>query len=423
KEIYNMGINTFAGSLGVALYNDNGFVQVLKYSNVSSLPSYNGWSTLPINSITIPTTVSVGTYKLYCVYKATSESDWQIVRGKVGTANYLNVTTSATNITFSAPTDVMPQLTVNSINVTGNVYQNKTGRFSVNITNTGGEYNSAIELYLKSSVDQSITNVLTENVNIASGETKTIYMYDSVKVVPGQYVLSIMYDPLNSSSSSATLTPVSNVTNVSVLAEPTGATALSLSSAIAFPNQTNVDKNNAKLTAVVKNTGGYFENKLIAFIFPVSGGSSLTYIGYQDAMIDTNEEATFTFSGSIDLDPSQYMIAVFYLNSSNKWTRVLPTNYSSLTFTLTDNISSIVENQYSNDVQVYPNPSSDILYLKSDDRVRTIRICDLLGKQLQILYPDTNGEIQVPVETLAPGTYILRMETDNAVKTTKFIKK
>ncbi|MFA6581580.1 MAG: T9SS type A sorting domain-containing protein, partial [Paludibacter sp.] len=167
----------------------------------------------------------------------------------------------------------------------------------------------------------------------------------------------------------------------------------------------------------------YFENKLIAFIFPVSGGSSLTYIGYQDAMIDTNEEATFTFSGSIDLDPSQYMIAVFYLNSSNKWTRVLPTNYSSLTFTLTDNISSIVENQYSNDVQVYPNPSSDILYLKSDDRVRTIRICDLLGKQLQILYPDTNGEIPVPVETLAPGTYILRMETDNAVKTTKFIKK
>ncbi|MDD5185235.1 MAG: C10 family peptidase, partial [Paludibacter sp.] len=70
KEIYNMGINTFAGSLGVALYNDNGFVQVLKYSNVSSLPSYNGWSTLPINSITIPTTVSVGTYKHYCVYKA-----------------------------------------------------------------------------------------------------------------------------------------------------------------------------------------------------------------------------------------------------------------------------------------------------------------------------------------------------------------
>jgi len=423
KEIYNMGINTFGGSIGVALYNDNGFVQVLKYSNVSSLPSYSGWATITTSSVTIPTAVSDGTYKLYYVYKATAESVWQIVRGKVGTANFLNVTTSSTNITFSSPTNVLPQLTVNSINVTGNVYQNKTGRFSVNITNTGGEYNSAIELYLKSSVDQSITNVLTENVNIASGETKTIYMYDSVKVVPGQYVLSVMYDPLNRSLSSATLTPVSNVINVSVLAEPTGEPALTLSTAIAFPNQTNVDRNNSTLTAVIKNTGGYFENKLIAFIFPVSGGSSLTYIGYQDAMIDTNEESTITFSGPIILDPNQYKIAVYYLNSSNAWTKLLPQNNSSLTFTLTDNISSVVDHQYSNDVQLYPNPTSDILYLKSDERVSTIRISDLSGKQLQILYPDRDGEIPVPVVNLSPGTYILRMETDNAVKTAKFIKK
>jgi len=423
KDIYNMGINTFSGSIGVALYNDNGFVQVLKSGNISSLPSYNGWSTLPTSSITIPPSVSNGTYKLYCVYKATSETDWQIVRGKVGTPNFLNLTTSSTNITFSTPNNVLPQLTVNSINVTGNIYQNKTGRFSVNITNTGGEYNSAIELYLKSSVDQSITNVLTENVNIASGETKTLYMNSKVTVAPGQYTLSLMYDPLNSGSNSASLTPVINILNVTVLAEPIGEPALTLSSAIAFPNSTSVDKNNATLTAVIKNTNGYFANKLVAFIFPVAGGNSITYIGYQDVIIDTNENATFTFTGPVDLDPKQYLIAVFYLNSSNAWTQLTPTNYSAMIFTLTDNISTVVEHQYSNEVQLYPNPASDVLYLKSDDIVRTIRISDLLGKQLQILYPAKNGEISVPVETLGSGTYILQMETDNAVKSAKFIKK
>lgn len=423
KDLYNMGINTFSGSAGLALYNDNGLVQVIKSYSISSLLSNYGYSTFTASSVVFPTAVADGTYKLYFVYKASSESSWQISRSKVGTPNYLNVTATASNVTYSVPTNAYPQLTINSINVTGNIYQNKTGRFSVSITNNGGEYNSAIELYLKSTIDQSITNVLTENVNIASGETKTLYMYSTVTVAPGQYTLSLMYDPLNSGSSSAALTTVSNVLNVTVLAEPTALPALTLSSAISFPNSSSVDVNNAILTAVIKNTNGYFDNKLTAFIFPVKGGTSLTYIGYQDAIIDTNEEATIKFNGAINLDPGQYQIAVYYYNSSNKWTMLTPSSNSYLNFTLTNVISAIPENKYSNHLLLYPNPATDNLYLKSDDKVYTIRVFNMMGQQLQILQPQESGVITVPVESLSAGTYLLQVETDNASTTSKFIKR
>jgi hypothetical protein len=328
NEIFNYGLNTFAGSLGVGLYNGSTLTEVI-YQSSTTLLSYYGWNTLGLNNISVSSGVVNGNYKLYIIYKGTSESNWQIVRGLIGTPNYLNVEITSSNINFSTPTGVLPSLTRNSFSVTGSLYQNKSGRFNVNITNTGGEYNSNLIIYLSGSTNQQ---VVLNPQNIATGETVDIQYSGTVTVAPGTYNLNVYYDPDNdpaTTSYSALGSPIS----VTVLATPTDPPVLTLTQVISFPDKNNVPKNNAVLTANISNSGGYFENNIIAFIFPVAGGASLGYIGYQKAIIDTGGSLSATFSGNIDLNPGEYMIRVYYYNSG--WTQFTPLGLSTLNFTLT----------------------------------------------------------------------------------------
>ncbi len=122
--------------------------------------------------------------------------------------------------------------------------------------------------------------------------------------------------------------------SVTVLATPSGAPVLSLTQPISFPNNINVHKNNAVLTASVNNSGAYFEGIVIAFVFPAGGGSSLTYLGYQNVIVENGTTKNLTFSGNIDLDPGQYLIGVYYYDSV--WKRFDPVENNLITFTLTE---------------------------------------------------------------------------------------
>jgi len=422
-QIYNLGVNSFTGYIGIALYNSAGFVQVLKYSNISSLKNNYGWDTYT-SSTTLPSTIANGNYKIYYVYRATTQSAWQIVRGKVGTPNYLSVTVGSSYIYFKQPTDVYPTLKLNSFTVTGNLYKGKTGRFNVSVTNTGAEYNSILGIYLQSAANDTIYQLVsTENVNIATGETRNLLFTGAISMEPGQYNLTAMYDTGNNSSIATQIYALGTEQTVNVLATPTADPVLALTNAISFPDSAAVDKKNAVLTAIIKNTGGFFDNKIAAFVFPKSGGSSLGYIGYQDAFFDTNEEKTVTFSGPVDLTPGQYLIAVFYLNSGFSWSLLTPSDYCKTQFTLADIVSALVNLNANSDLDIYPNPVRDVLHLKTDLGVKKITILDLLGKQLKSVVPENAIELSVPVSDLNSGAYLIRMETENGIKTAKFFKK
>jgi hypothetical protein len=421
--LYNYGVNSFSGSLGIALYNNSGFVKLLNSTTVSSLGSYYGYTNpnFPKN-LTIPSDVADGNYKLYCVFKPSGQTDWQIMRGKIGIPNYLNIALTSANINISTP-DAYPKLTINSLTTTGNLYNNKAGRFSLSITNTGAEYNSNIVLKLVA-VDNpaTIQDVCTNPVNIPSGETKTFDFTDDITATPGQYYLTAYYDSQNDRSN-LSYTSFANPTTVTVLAEPTETPALTLTSKISFPSSSSVSKSNAVLTAHIKNTGGYFDNSVIAFVFPLTPGLSLAYIGYQNVLLDKNEERIITFSGNIDLDPSNYRIGVFYQNAAKTgWVQFNPTTYSLIPFTLVNDATGI-EEVTSGKLTLYPNPATDKLFLQSEGLVKSIRIMDISGKQVLLMKPETSGEITIPVAGLNAGTYILQSETETGIKVSKFIKR
>jgi len=331
NKTYNYGLSNFSGSIGLGLYSSDGqtLVQVLSQNSVNVNIEY-GWTTLPFNNLTIPTSVAVGNYRIYAITKSSNEANWQKIRGKVATPNYLNVDITSNKIYFSTPTGILPSLTRNSFSVTGSLYQNRSGRFNVSITNNGGEYNSNILIYLSGPATQF---VVVSPQNIATGQTVNLELSGLVTVAPGSYSLSVLYDPDNNPETTS-YNYLGTALSVSVLTTPTGAPVLSLTQPISFPNNNNVPKNNAVLNASVSNTGTYFEGIVVAFVFPVGGGSSLTYLGYQNIIIENGSTKNITFSGNIDLDPGQYLIGVYYYDAG--WKRFDPVGNNLITFTLTE---------------------------------------------------------------------------------------
>ncbi|WP_291122729.1 T9SS-dependent choice-of-anchor J family protein [Empedobacter sp. UBA7620] len=71
-------------------------------------------------------------------------------------------------------------------------------------------------------------------------------------------------------------------------------------------------------------------------------------------------------------------------------------------------------------VSVYPNPTSDVLNIKSLENVKSVEIFDLTGKKANIVILN-NGVVDV--RNLAKGAYILKVNSDNGSTSHKFIKK
>jgi len=77
-----------------------------------------------------------------------------------------------------------------------------------------------------------------------------------------------------------------------------------------------------------------------------------------------------------------------------------------------------IENQNFN-LKLYPNPTSDFLNIKSDQKISKIEIYDTTGKLVQT--SKMNNE-KVSVSKLPKGNYLIKIQTENGVVNSKFIK-
>ena len=70
-------------------------------------------------------------------------------------------------------------------------------------------------------------------------------------------------------------------------------------------------------------------------------------------------------------------------------------------------------------ITMYPNPTSDFLNIKSDQKISKIEIYDMSGKLVQT--SKMNNE-KVSVSKLPKGNYLIKLQTENGVVNSKFIK-
>lgn len=70
-------------------------------------------------------------------------------------------------------------------------------------------------------------------------------------------------------------------------------------------------------------------------------------------------------------------------------------------------------------IKIFPNPTSDILNIKTDSKINSVSVFDISGKKVNV---KLDGD-KVDVRSLPAGTYLINVETKDGISTEKFIKK
>lgn len=424
--LWNQGSNTFEGNIGPALCDEAGNV-VCPLEMMSTLLNRSyGWYSLSFGEKTIPGTVPDGSYRLHLVYQAAGSSDYHVMRAPAGTPNYLQVTVSGDRVTFADAAGFDVDLHLDALETVGNLYQNRDGRFSYTITNRGCEYVSGLILVLESVADGSVAQWGTFNpVVIVAGETQTFEVSEHITVAPGEYNLYLCYDGDNLSSNALSyVSTMGEARRVTVHEAPAkGTPDLQLISPLTLEGDgDSVNRADIRMSARVANRGAYFANDIVAFIFSESGDTYISYIGYQQLIIDADEEVDVNINAALTLEDGTYVAVLYYYNGSD-WIQFTPYENSFVYFTLSTPTGLDEADGAVGGLAVWPNPAQEVLHVRQAGEVIDVAVYDLSGRELLRLTPAPGEEVQVPVADLQAGTYLLRVRTAREVNTTQFIKK
>ena len=418
----NFGVNAYTGNIGVGLYQNGSFIKSLASRSISGLGSYYYYSSVPFKNLSLAG-VNAGTYQLYAIYQPSDSTSWTIMKQSGSYNNSLNVTISGTTATIQKTTP-MPLLTLTQpVQVIQNAYQNKTEEVNVTIQNNGVDFNSFLSLYLYSKTDSTAYHqVLQQGVLcIPAGSTQTVTFMGTITCPPGTYYAVAMADSTNNGSSTnyQILKPTTeNPVSFNIYKTP-GSPNLVVTAPISFTNRSSQLYNNQpiSITATIQNKGGYFDSTLVAFVFPIKGGSSLTTLNPQRVFLDSLQTKTIVLTGTIDLNPGSYFFGLFYY--AGGWIECTPINQAQLPFTL-NQLNTATTNVSTQSLKIFPNPATSTLYIQGMENEPTQAVIFDLSGKMMLNQPLTNPFIDVSM--LAKGMYVLQIKNDKNVETIQFIK-
>lgn len=83
-------------------------------------------------------------------------------------------------------------------------------------------------------------------------------------------------------------------------------------------------------------------------------------------------------------------------------------------------IISDQSNLVKTNVVIFPNPASEYINIRSDEKVRSVRLCDILGRSVPVSLKDNRIDLITNAGKTIPGVYILEIRFDQGqVSTTK----
>ena len=307
----------------------------------------------------------------------------------------------------------------------GKLYKAKTGRFKVALKNKGKDFNSEISLALQSKSDsKEKVSVYKKQISIPENEMIELVIHQKIEADAGDYNLFVLSGERNIPLSNDKFYELGEGLAVTVYNLPLSMPRLELLSEIYFSSGHEVYPENVKLTAVVKNTGGYFEDDVVAFVFSREGGSSLTYFGYQTLFIDKDETVELKFEGSIDLDAGDYLAGVYFNNEfpPKGWNKYEPEKYAIIPFTLKEKIVDAV-NLTPDDASLvlFPLPAKNYLNVQLKGILQSLEIYDIAGQLLFFQQLEDVNQTQINTSNFETGMYIMRVFSSEGINSKNFI--
>ncbi len=423
KGLFNLGAyENDHLDVRMALYNSAGEFEryLATISREKPLSSYSGWYTYPLN-VNL-STCDNGSYTIRMVYRNEDDEYVPVLvsRGGIGAVS-VEVTSRKVNFSLSSNT---PSLSLSEKPaVVNQLYQNKTGQLSLAIENSGkGEYYAQVGVKLVSTSDAMLSQELvTSLTQIGAGEVKTLQLSGDVTVDPGTYYAYVYYDADNSSSTTTFPTTLlgqsGGVAIVTVEEEPTTASLLAI---VGEPDMPSTVKQGESfsMTAKVLNTGAYYDDVIIAFVFSSTSKYSVSYFGYQTVFVDTDSTLSVSFDGAFSLDTGTYWTRI-YCKDSSDWKKLTEDMCFTIEKSETAGISDVSEEA---DFSIVQNPVSDELNVTLPENAKTLMIFNLSGQMLKSYAIKGETSRVFSVRDLKSGVYVLALQTDEGGKTIKFIK-
>ncbi|MCI3935978.1 T9SS type A sorting domain-containing protein [Chryseobacterium aahli] len=82
-------------------------------------------------------------------------------------------------------------------------------------------------------------------------------------------------------------------------------------------------------------------------------------------------------------------------------------------------LSIDLDKKIKSSVKIYPNPSSEVLNIKTDSKINKVSLVDATGRKVNVKLEDNKIDVRV----LPAGIYLISVETKDGISTEKFIKK
>jgi hypothetical protein len=80
----------------------------------------------------------------------------------------------------------------------------------------------------------------------------------------------------------------------------------------------------------------------------------------------------------------------------------------------------INEDELISSINIYPNPSSDFVIIRSENQIiNSIQLFDLKGRKIEFDLVDPN---KIEIDNLSSGVYIIKIRTDKGTLNRKLIK-
>ncbi|MGV4414493.1 T9SS type A sorting domain-containing protein [Chryseobacterium sp. T1] len=165
-----------------------------------------------------------------------------------------------------------------------------------------------------------------------------------------------------------------------------------------FPSEITL---NAETKINLKNVATDQDNLSAAIVKSIRSNSKETSV---KAEINDDQELVIT-----PLNSGVANIEIDFTSNGKVVTKTLAVTANFLATTETTKVS----------LSIYPNPVSDVLKIKSNDKIDTINIFDFSGK----LVSSNSNANEINVSNLIKGNYIIQITTDKKTHTEKFIKK
>ena len=173
--------------------------------------------------------------------------------------------------------------------------------------------------------------------------------------------------------------------------------------------------NTAELSWTENGTATSWE---IAIVPDFNVGSTIPITGWIAATINP-----FIITGI----PPSFDCYAFFVRSAcsstdvSNWTgaSTLGCSITAYYWFLTLSNDNFVSGSENNKLEIYPNPTKNIIHIKNNTEIEKIKIFDYLGKEV-LTQTQNNNEINV--ENLSKGIYLIEIHSENEKVYRKFIK-